>query len=210
MHKYCSNCGAKHDETSAFCTGCGEKLANVYPIEKDIINKKEKAKRKKSSTIVMWIIIFLMGVYITVDIVRMIPPIDRNVKLAISELTSHWKEWYNDYEFGDGYLEIIHTRVVEIDPSQDSKFSTMEYVDRANEIKYIVEFDIYTDYRDSAPYYDKTEQYNNVIIYKDGTSKVTSKVLERYGNIIYDYKYSKVLVNVKDYGDSFNRVINLD
>ncbi len=124
------------------------------------------------------------------------------VEDAITELKDFWKEQYSDsyFEKSDGYFEIKNTRVLTIKENDIEKFK---------DVKYIVEFEIYTDHFATAPYYTRANIDNNVVIYEDGTMQVETNMIEMYRNNYFSTDYSDFLDSVKDYGVEYNCAENL-
>lgn len=172
----------------------------------------------KIALIAMSIVIVVMGFFIVTNRVIIVSDqvglvVDSQVNSAIEELTYQWNEIYkSDFATNvgsDGYLEIVHTRVVEIDPSGNQEFFAK--VDKGNEIRYIVEFSLLSDYYGSSPYYWDLDVYDSVIIYEDGTMSVPrSSTLRKYITYLFDPELLRsVVVDIKDYGSAFNQVINI-
>lgn len=218
---FCNKCGKELENDARFCNSCGTEIKREL-VEDDTIKPSKATSVKKIGVlaktviIVMAVIIIAMGSYIVVDIVgnndnqtntdiEMVE--DKNVDLAISALTLQWKELYKEDKAGDGHLEIVHTRVVKIDPSADNEFFSK--LDKGDLIEYMVEFTLYSDYFSSAPYYHNANTCDTVIIYSDGTTNVGLNVLRLYSTRTYSYDYSKLVKNVKDYGTAFNKTIDL-
>lgn len=218
---FCNKCGKELENDARFCNSCGTEIKRELVEDGTIKPSKATAVKKigvlaKIVIIVMAVIIIAMGSYIVVDIVgnddnqtntdiEMVE--DKNVDLAISALTLQWKELYKEDKAGDGHLEIVHTRVVKIDPTADNEFFSK--LDKGNLIEYMVEFTLYSDYFGSAPYYHNANTCDTVIIYSDGTTNVGVNVLRLYSTRTYSYDYSKLVKNVKDYGTAFNKTIDL-
>ncbi len=70
-------------------------------------------------------------------------------------------------------------------------------------------FDLYTDYYGAAPYYYETEFLNNVLFFIDGTSTVTTNVVNMYRNQTADTALEKCEYTVVDCGNHFNKVFYL-
>ncbi len=124
------------------------------------------------------------------------------VNNAIKELKSEWKNIYDKTMLEtDRYFEIKNTRVITIKETDIEEFK---------DVKYIVEFVLYTDYFGSAPYHSNYRISNSVIVYNNGDMKVPRKdLLEDYSIKNYIWDYSNIIDNVKDYGDKYNCVETL-
>ncbi len=138
-------------------------------------------------------------------------PEDSIVNIAITALKQQWKELYSEDMYdvtNDKRLEIIHTQVLTIDADTDDEFSKI--VENGENISYIVEFELLTNWFNSAPYYTNNKIYDTVIIYKDATTKVTSNLSSIYSKKAFNYNFEDFLVKINDYGSSFNEVYNFN
>lgn len=118
---------------------------------------------------------------------------------AITVLEHYWKTVYQD-EIGDGYFEIKNTRVVSIKENDTEEFK---------DVSSIIEFELYTDYFGSAPYYSNVAMHNNVVVYTDGSMEVSSNVINTYRNKHYTADFSGFVESVDDYADDYNCVKDL-
>ncbi len=116
---------------------------------------------------------------------------------AIKELRSAWEDLYDDSIVEtDGYFEIKNTRVIEI---MKNDFEGFEDVD------YIIEFVLYTDYMGSSPYYFSAGLWDSVVVYKNGDMEVTSSnQLLAFARKNYSYDYSNIIKAINDHGDKYN------
>ena len=121
---------------------------------------------------------------------------------AIKELKSSWEDIYDDSSVKtDGYFEIKNTRVIEIKKNDIEEFEDVDY---------IIEFVLYTDYFGSAPYYSNVGVTDSVVIYDNGDMEVSNvNILRMYSSRYYTYDYSDIIKEVNDYGDKYNCVENL-
>lgn len=120
---------------------------------------------------------------------------DAMIQGAIDAL---WNRWLMDSEAVgfEGYLRIMNTRVVELADNDVDLFEGMEA---------IVEFVIYTDYFNNAPYYVEPNVYDSVAVYADGSYAVqTFSLFERYRSKYFEIDYSKLIERVADYYDAYN------
>ena len=109
-----------------------------------------------------------------------------------------WNKWLVDSEVVgfEPYLRIMNTRVVELADNDVDLFEGMEA---------IVEFVIYTDYLNNAPYYVQPNVFDSVAVYADGSYAVqTFSLFERYRSKYYEIDYSKLIERVTDYYDAYN------
>lgn len=120
---------------------------------------------------------------------------------AISELKDHWKDVYEKSgDTADGYFEIKNTRVVTIKNNDLEMFS---------DVQYIIEFELYTDYFGSAPYYEDAGVYDNVVVYKDGTMEVVSHLIVVYRSSTFEVDFSDFIQEIDDYNGYYNCVEKL-
>ena len=119
------------------------------------------------------------------------------VKPAREKLIERWEEIYNNSQKQkDGHFEIINTRVITVKENNLEDFK---------DVKYIVEFVIFSDYNGSAPYYSQATISNSVVVYKNGEMKVpNNNLLKVYSMESNEYDYSNIIESIKDYGDDFN------
>ena len=121
---------------------------------------------------------------------------DGIVKDAIGALKTEWKDIYSKYDT-DGYFEIKNTRVIEIKDNDISAFK---------DVKYIIEFILFTDYYGSAPYYSEAVVSNVAVIYKNGNAEITGDLFRRYSSATYSYDYSDIIKNIVDCGGKYNLI----
>ena len=135
------------------------------------------------------------------------PKHDSMVKKAIAELKEYWEDLYDEDEDKgldtDRYFEIKNTRVVTFKENDLQEFGF-------DKIAYIVEFEIYTDFFGSAPYYVNPGMENNVVVYKDGDMEVQNGVIRNYRNCTYETDYSDFIETIDDYRDKYNWSGELD
>ena len=115
---------------------------------------------------------------------------DSVIKEAIDVVKDEWKNQYEEHN-GDAYFEIKNTRVIEIKDNDISVFK---------DVKYIVEFILFTDYYGSAPYYSEAVVSNVAVIYKNGNAEITGDLFRRYSSATYSYDYSNIIKNIVDCG----------
>ncbi|MBO5211575.1 MAG: hypothetical protein J6B80_06555 [Clostridia bacterium] len=120
-----------------------------------------------------------------------------DIKPAREKLIARWEEIYNNSQKQkDGHFEIINTRVIVIKENDLEDFK---------DVKYIIEFVIFSDYNGSAPYYSQATISNSVVVYKNGEMKVpNNNPLKVYSMETNKYDYSDIIKSIKDYGNDFN------
>ena len=126
---------------------------------------------------------------------------DIDITEAVDAITEKWKELYQEKNNTDGYFEIKNTRVIFIKENTD--------VAEFQDIRYIVEFDIYSDYFATAPYYLNPSIDDSVSIHKDGTLTVNHvRPILSYRSRTYSNDYSNIIESITDLGDQFNMTKN--
>ena len=121
---------------------------------------------------------------------------DSVIKEAIDVVKDEWKNQYEEHN-GDAYFEIKNTRVIEI---KDNDISVVK------DVKYIVEFILFTDYYGNAPYYSEAVVSNVAVIYKNGNAEITGDLFRRYSSATYSYDYSNIIKNIVDCGGKYNLI----
>ena len=72
-------------------------------------------------------------------------------------------------------------------------------------IKYIVEFEIYSNLYQSAPYYLNAGVSDNVVIYDDGTMDIMSHVIRNHMNNTYKFNNtSEYIKSITDCHEHYN------
>ena len=117
------------------------------------------------------------------------------VTKATEQLKKYWKQEYKDIDFADGYFEIKNIRVITIKENDIELFQ---------DVAYIIEYELYTDYMGSAPYYENCDVYNNVVVYKNGTMDVASNLIWVYRNKTFQTDYSRFIETIDDYHGQYN------
>ena len=222
---FCNKCGAKLEDDAQFCSMCGcvieQHKEKTYSMSK---SEQSGASRFSKTIIVVLSVILLFSV--ALNVMQIVMPDESSVKLqtagneqteqgkydelvnpAIESLKIKWAELYKDSEDTDGYLEIYHTRVIDVSP--DESDTVFQELDRGMEIDYIVEFSLYSDYFSTAPYYHNAATYDTVIVYEDGTTSVASNFFRTYSNLTYSYDYNAFVEKITNLGSSYNQILNL-
>jgi hypothetical protein len=117
-------------------------------------------------------------------------------------LKDFWKEKYKEevYDTSDGHFEIKNTRVITIKDNDIEHFQ---------DVAYIIEYVLYTDYLGSGPYYENIGLNNNVVVYKNDTMEVKSDVIRRYRSTTYQTDFSSFIEDIDDYCCQYNCVEKL-
>lgn len=116
-------------------------------------------------------------------------------------LEKYWKDIYEYDGIGDGYFEIKNTRVIYMKENATEQFK---------DVRCVIEFELYTDFFGSSPYYSNASLYNNVIVYdKDGSMEVASNVINQYRNKTFVTDFSDFIESIVDYRDEYNYTKNL-
>ena len=116
---------------------------------------------------------------------------------ATEQLKKYWKQEYQDTKNNntDGYFEIKNTRVITMKDNDIELFQ---------DVAYIIEYELYTDYMGSAPYYENCGVNNNVVVYKNGTMDVASNLIRLYRNKTFQTDYSGFIEAIDDYHGQYN------
>ena len=130
---------------------------------------------------------------------------DKEVRQAIEAMKKQWEEVYNDENFYEisrnKYLEIKNTRIIFIKDDVPDVFENIDY---------IIEFMIFTDYSGSAPYYSNASIYDSVVFYRDGKIVVQQKSLfSFYRSRNYTSEFSNIIKSVNDLGSVYNKAYEL-
>ena len=120
------------------------------------------------------------------------------IKDATDALIKFWKAEYSDSNISDNYLEIKNTRIITIKDNSNEYFSDIEC---------IVEFVLFSNYIDTAPYYLNVGVYDSVIFYKDGTVEVSPNYFNLYRGRTFSSDFSDVIDTIYDFEHYFNRII---
>ena len=127
---------------------------------------------------------------------------DEIVTDATEQLKNYWEQYYKDpkNDSADGYFEIKNTRVITIKANEIEQFQ---------DVAYIIEYELYTDYMGSAPYYENAGVYDNVIVYNNGTMDVSNSLIRAYRSKTYQTDYSGFIDSIDDYHGQYNCVEKL-
>ena len=121
---------------------------------------------------------------------------------ATEQLKEYWTQEYKNAEMDntDGYFEIKNTRVITIKENEIELFC---------DVAYIINFELYTDYFGSAPYYENAGIYDDVVVYKNGTMDVVSNLIRQYRNKTFQTDYSSFIKTIDDYHGQYNCIEKL-
>ena len=127
---------------------------------------------------------------------------DSVITKAIAELKDCWEDIYEESKVAtDGHFEIKNTRIITL------KSNDIELFDN---VKYIIEFELYTDYFGSAPYYEDVGTYDTVVVYNSGKMDIKTNLIRAYRNTTYQTDYSDFIKSVDDYCEYYNCVEKLN
>ena len=126
---------------------------------------------------------------------------DPLVEQAIDSVKKEWIKQYDKNSISDRYLEIKNTRVITIKDNESEYFK---------DIDKIVEFVLFSNYFDSAPYYFNATICATYILYKDGRGEVNER---DYFNSVrqrtFNSDFSDVIEKIDDCGGNYNAVYHL-
>lgn len=118
---------------------------------------------------------------------------------AVEELKNYWKQSYDEDVANGGetdrYFEIKNTRVITVGVN-----SVEDFVD----VAYVIEFDIYSDYFATAPYYQNAQAHNNVVVSRNGEMEVASNVIKTYKAKMPNASLTNFIEAIDDYHDAYN------
>lgn len=130
---------------------------------------------------------------------------DKYVKQAKEALKTEWTKLYKDKKDCDDYtLNIVNTQLLKFHSSS----SYADFKKYFKNVSVIVEFEINTNYYDTAPYYMYTNVTNNVIIYKDGKTKVVNRYINNIADKTYSYDFNGAFETIS-LGSKYNENIQL-
>lgn len=132
------------------------------------------------------------------------------VEQAIETLKNGWAEELSKHnednaQKSDGTLKICNTRLISI--NQNSAHQNFEKY--FGDIQAIVEFEVYSDFYGSAPYYVNAGINDSVIIHTDGTPELASHYIRNVGSATYVWDFSQLFSDVLYFGDKYNQTFNL-
>lgn len=124
---------------------------------------------------------------------------DEYINTAITKVKQMWQIQYSS---NDGeHLEIKNTRIISIKSNQIEEFK---------DIKYIVEFVLFTEYYHVAPYYYDESIYDAVVFYQNGDSEVVeNNPFKAYRSKYYINDFSEIIREICDLGSKYNDTFKL-
>ena len=132
-------------------------------------------------------------------------PHEEMIEEAIEELEDYWTDVYDEMEDNDmetdRYFKIVNTRVITLDKND---YELLE------DIEYIVDFVVYTDYFGNGYYVTDMGSGTSVVVYRDGAMEVTHDPIMRLCQHYYDYGIAEEVKSIDDYGDAYNCEKTLD
>ena len=134
---------------------------------------------------------------------------DERVLDAINILKQQWEKDYNEFNIEDKYLEIVNTTIINIKDHIDPE-ETYDYGYLFEDVDYIVEFELLSNFMETSPYYNNIGTFNCVIVYKDGTSEVSKNLLNHYKSTTYSADFSPIIESVECFHGEYDQVLDLD
>ena len=134
---------------------------------------------------------------------------DERVLDAINILKQQWEKDYNEFNIEDKYLEIVNTTIINIKDHIDPE-ETYDYGYLFEDVDYIVEFELLSNFMETSPYYNNIGTFNCVIVYKDGTSEVSKNLLNQYKSTTYSADFSPIIESVECFHGEYDQVLDLD
>lgn len=126
---------------------------------------------------------------------------ERYVEKAIDLVKEYWKSYYDKENSSTYYLEIKNTRLIVLEETSEEYFLN---------INYVVEFVLFSDFYQTAPYYSNIERYNNVVFYQDGTSSIVARnPFNEYTMFTYRSNYNDFIKEIVDFKSDYNQVLDL-
>lgn len=211
---YCYNCGSQLEDNVQFCCMCGNHVQNNTK-DSDTTRITRSLKTHKIFIIIISILLLLS---VALNIWKLpITSKDQSknnvpgkyseiVDIAADALLSEWEKTYLQDDYSDKHLEIYHTRIIELSSHITDK-TVLDLLDGAKP-KYIVEFSIYSNLYQSAPYYYDAHYNDSVLIFEDGTTTVISNFFHTYSGLTYNYDYSSFIDTIVDLGTAENRILS--
>ena len=124
---------------------------------------------------------------------------DRDILTAINHLSETWQDFFTEHN-RTGYLEIKNTRKITIKHSNTTSYF--------QDVDYIIEFLIYTNYLGTAPYYSYPHIYDTVVIYSNGSMEVLEyNPIVAYTSSTFSTDYSGFIYSIVDCGSLYNGVL---
>ena len=202
---YCAKCGTKRTPGDIFCSNCGSNFSEGNG----------KTAQKGKTVVILAVLLAVMTLAAAVLGALALfgnsgnshsaapAEVRKAADSAISALAEQWEDIYDEADISDGYLEIKNTRVIEIEPNNEEELF--------EDVAYVVEFLLFSNYYGAAPYYNSNVGNDCVLVYKDGSCKVSGmNIFMAYSSRTYEFDYSHLTEEIYDLGDNCNRVMHLD
>ena len=126
---------------------------------------------------------------------------DERVNKAVNALTEFWTNKYKELKIEDTYTEIKDTRVIELKDNDNELLK---------DIDCIVEFVLYSNYRNIKSYYEALSYGNTVAIKKDGSVEVCkASLIRQYINTSNKNDLSDIIENITDYDGEYDQILNI-
>ena len=132
---------------------------------------------------------------------------DKRVSEAIETISDFWGNHYDEYKLEDKYLKIINTRIINI---KDNISEEVRRGDMFEDIDYIVEFELLSNYYNTAPYYVNIGTNNCVTVYKDGTADVQKSPFDLYRSRTFSTDFSPIIESIEDFEGQYNQIIKFE
>ena len=201
--KHCEYCKYPNGDDASFCSRCGKPMDGEPP----------KPPKKKSKFWTVYLIIgWVLSLVVTFTLAKSIydrsPGVIRDPEAqmdvlnisdeqqeyldrALEELRFFWADFYETDLEEYPYLEVKNARLIDIKEGQTGAFENVEYV---------VEFMLLTNYQSSEPYYANAGVYDMVVFYTDGTVEVTNNLFRIHSAATFDYDYTGIIESMEDLG----------
>lgn len=133
-----------------------------------------------------------------------------DVEAAIETLKACWRDEVYAFapEKNEGYLEIKNTRLVLIreELTEDDEIAQELF----GNVECIVEFVLFSDLLDLAPYYQPADSWQCVLIRRDGTMETAVQhPFDQYSSRTYSFDFSNIIEDVLDLNQTHNGVFRL-
>lgn len=124
------------------------------------------------------------------------------VEDAINELTDAWGGIYDRFSvIDDRHLEITNTQVIKIKESVDEEMF--------ENIEYVVQFELLSNYFGSGEPYKNVKQSDCVLVYKDGSMEVSNDIFNIYRARTFNTDFSDIIEESTNYSDAFNQELKI-
>ena len=154
---------------------------------------------KKILALLLILCLFLCGCSAKSDNAPEIEKWQENyIKDATKAITDFWKSEYDSISISNNHLEIKNTRIITIKENNNDYFSDIEC---------IVEFVLFSNYLNTAPYYTNAGTNDCVIFYKDGSIEVSPNYFNLYRRRTYISDFSDVIDAIYDFDSHFNKIL---